>query len=197
MDCFFFVGPETDKVDEAFERLLDGKAVTSIVLPVGFQRQLVVRRAHPDRLVCRFTFEELCQRDVGASDYRAVAQAFPIVLLENIPRLNLTQHNEARRFITLIDELYEQRCAIMCCAHYPPDQLFLDGQEDPTPPSAVEIKVAEAFGIDVAQSFGKPVASLASVRELSFAFQRASSRLSEMCSAKWWEQALQNSSAKD
>jgi protein AFG1 len=182
MDCFFFVGPENDKLDEAFERLLDGKAATSLQLSVGFKRHLVVHRAHPDGLVGRFTFEELCQRDVGAADYRAVAQEFSIVLLENIPRLNLTQHNEARRFITLVDELYEHRCAIMCSAHYSPDQLFLDGQQDPTPPSALEVKVAEAFGIDVAQSFGKPVASLASVRELSFAFQRASSRLSEMCS---------------
>lgn len=197
MDCFFFVGPENDKLDEAFERLLDDKDATSIQLPVSFQRHLVVQRAHPDRLVGRFTFEELCQRDVGASDYRAVAQAFPIVLLENIPRLNLTQHNEARRFITLVDELYEHRCAIMCSAHYPLEKLFLDAQQDPTPPSALEVKVAEAFGIDVAQSFGKPVASLASVRELSFAFRRASSRLSEMCSAKWWEQALQNHNAND
>jgi protein AFG1 len=190
MDNFFFVGPENNKLDEVFQRLLDGKAATSMRLAVSFQRQIVVQRAHPDCLVCRFSFAELCQRDVGAADYRAVAQTFPVVILERIPQLNLTQHNEARRFITLIDELYEQKCALMCSAEYPPEELFLNRHQDPAPPSAIEIKVGEAFGIDVAQSSGKPVGSLASVRELSFAFQRASSRLSEMCSAKCWDQAL-------
>ena len=190
MDSFFFVGPQNDKLDEAFERLLNGATQTSMKLPVGFQRHIVVHRAHPEGLVGRFTFEELCQREVGAADYRAVAQKFSVVLVENIPRLNLKQHNEARRFITLVDELYEHQCALMCSAYYPPEDLFLDSHEDSAPPSAIEIKVGEAFGIDVAQSTGNTVGALASVRELSFAFQRASSRLSEMCSRKWWDQAL-------
>ena len=88
------------------------------IVPVGFQH-IAVHRAHPEGLVGRFTFEELCQRDVGAADYRAVAQKFSVVLVENIPRLNLKQHNEARRFITLVDELYEHQCALMCSAYYP------------------------------------------------------------------------------
>ena len=190
MDSYFLVGPENSKMDEVFERLLDGKPATTMALAVCFQRQIVVERAHPDSLVGRFSFAELCRRDVGAADYRAIAQTFPVVMLDGIPQLNLTKHNEARRFITLVDELYEQKCALMCSADYPPEELFLDRHEDPNPPSAIEIKVGEAFGIDVAQSSGKPVASLASVRELSFAFQRASSRLSEMCSAKWWDAVL-------
>ena len=190
MDSFFLVGPEINKMNEVFDSLLDGKPATPIELAVSFQRRITVERAHPDSLVGRFSFNELCRRDVGAADYRAVAQTFPIVMLEGIPQLNLTKHNEARRFITLVDELYEQKCALMCSADYPPEELFLDRNEDPSPPTAIEIKVGEAFGIDVAQSSGKPVGSLASVRELSFAFQRASSRLSEMCSAKWWDQAL-------
>lgn len=190
LDSFFFVGPKKNVADRVFEFLLDGEEATSMQLPVSFQRHIVVPRAHPDSVVCRFTFAELCQRDVGAADYRAVAEKFQVVVLEDIPQLNLTQHNEARRFITLVDELYEKKCVLVCSSDYPPEELFLNQHQDAAPPSAIEIKVGEAFGIDVAQSSGKPVASLASVRELSFAFQRASSRLSEMCSAKWWDEVL-------
>ena len=53
----------------------------------------------------------------------------------------------------------------------------------------IEVKVGEMFGIDVAQSSGKTVGDLASVRELAFAFERASSRMTEMCSKSWWQKA--------
>ena len=55
---------------------------------------------------------------------------------------------------------------------------------------SMETKVGELFGIDVAQSSGKTVGELASVRELSFAFRRAASRLTQMCSRQWWDQVL-------
>ena len=49
------------------------------------------------------------------------------------------------------------------------------------------------FGIDVAQQGGAPVGALASVRELSFAFERSSSRIFEMCSRSWWNRVLDSS----
>ena len=67
-----------------------------------------------DQKVASFTFEELCDKDLGASDYSAIAKEFDIVVLQDIPTLNLEAHNRARRFITLIDELYEGKCAILC-----------------------------------------------------------------------------------
>jgi protein AFG1 len=188
---FFFVGSEIDKFDETFERLLDGELEIPMVLQVGFQRSLTVKRAHPERLVARFTFAELCRREVGAADFRAISTKFRIIAIEDIPRLNLKYHNEARRFITLVDELYESRCALMCSSVYSADNLFLDSHNDPDYlPSEIEVKVGEAFGIDVAQSTGNTVGELASVRELSFAFRRASSRLSEMCCRPWWDEVL-------
>lgn len=191
MDSFFFVGSESaSELDAVFLRLLDGKTETRMELDVGFKRSLVVERAHPDGLVGRFQFDELCRRDIGAADYRAIAQRFHVVMVEDIPRLNLKQHNEARRFITLIDELYENRCALICSAEHPAEDLFLESYEDSFVPSEVELKIGETLGIDVAQSRGKALGEIASVRELSFAFRRASSRLSEMCSRKWWDEAL-------
>lgn len=195
MDSFFIVrGTDTEseqKLDETFNNLLDSNAVKSVKLKVRFQRQLIVERAHPCGIVARFSFEELCRRDIGSADYQAVANYFQVILIENIPRLNLKNHDEARRFITLIDELYEHKCALMCSADYEAEDLFLARYEDEEDSvTEMELKVGEKFGIDVAQSNGMIVNELASVKELAFAFQRASSRLIEMCSKSWWNEVL-------
>merc|ERR1712150_355261 len=166
----------------------NGIAEKSVKLEVRFQRSLVAKRAHPAGIVARFSFEELCRRDVGSSDYQAIADYFQVVLIENIPRLNLKKHDEARRFITLIDELYEHKCALMCSAEFSTEKLFLASYDDEENSiTEVEVNVGEKFGIDVAQSNGMTVNQLASVKELEFAFRRASSRLVEMCSKSWWD----------
>lgn len=164
-------------------------------LNIGYGRTLDIKHGNSkDNLVCRFTFDELCHVELGSSDYNAIASQFKIIMLEEIPLLTLKEHDQARRFITLIDELYEGKCCLMCLAIAGPDDLFVDHTK--TIPSSststeqqddIETKVGEMFGIDVAQSNGKTIGELASVRELSFAFRRASSRLVEMTSKAWWE----------
>merc|ERR1712224_618459 len=67
-------------------------------------------------IMSRFSFAELCDTGRGAFDYRVIARAFDVVIVEDIPTMNLDEHNRARRFITLIDELYEGRCALLCSA---------------------------------------------------------------------------------
>ena len=59
------------------------------------------------------TFEELCDRPLGASDYIEICQAFHTVIIRNIPQLNLKVKSQARRFITLIDTLYDNKVGIM------------------------------------------------------------------------------------
>ena len=207
LDEFFFVSDENGGFDNAskqcgdiFEQLLDGASACPIELDVAFGRTISVRQAHPDGIVGRFTFDELCNVELGSSDYRLIAQEFQFVIIEEIPTLTLKEHDQARRFITLVDELYEAGCALVCTAVAPPDELFT-GREGVTPQQqkfaqeknvsdeSIEAKVGEMFGIDVAQSNGKTVGELASVRELAFAFERASSRLTEMCSKSWWRKA--------
>ena len=55
------------------------------------------------------TFEELCDRPLGASDYIEICQAFHTVIIHNVPLLNMKLKSQARRFITLIDTLYDNR----------------------------------------------------------------------------------------
>eukprot|EP00797_Seminavis_robusta_P014945 Sro224_g091550.3 (366) ;mRNA; r:18488-19585 len=168
----------------------------SFDLPVGFGRTLTVTRGIR-HLVGIFDFEQLCDTDVGASDYRAIARHFAIVVVQNVPPLSTYHHNRARRFITLVDELYEGKCALLCSTTTvltTPDDLFetpatsVISSDDTTSSDDV---VQEALGLeDVQTQGGQPVSTLASVRELAFAFQRAASRITEMTSTRWWNQEL-------
>ncbi|KAL3779095.1 hypothetical protein ACHAW5_002341 [Stephanodiscus triporus] len=167
-----------------------------LTLQVNFQREIRVARYHSN-VIARFTFDELCTTELGSSDYHAIANHFHIVMIEDIPRLTLAYPDRARRFITLIDELYEAGCCLACTAVDIPDRLFvgkpIDSDGDSNEISDSTDKVAETsdheiLAVDVAQARGFSVGELASVKELSFAFGRAASRLLEMCSKTWWEE---------
>lgn len=77
--------------------------------------------------VARFGFEELCAQPLGPADYVAIAQHFRTVILDDIPRLGPNRRDEARRFVTLIDELYEHRVQLVCSAEAEPDRLCEKG----------------------------------------------------------------------
>jgi protein AFG1 len=183
----FWTQPEkVEPMVTALVEQMDVSKADAVELDVGFRRTLTASTVYGGDRMARFSFEELCDRDLGAQDYRAIAQKFDIVVLEDIPYLNLEQHNIARRFITLIDELYEGKCALLCSSPTAsPMDLF---QAEPRKGKMEEINVG--LGIDVATQGGTAVGALASVRELGFAFERASSRLFEMCSPDWWDRIL-------
>jgi predicted ATPase len=118
-------------------------------------------------------------------------------MIENIPHLNLKYPDRARRFITLIDELYEAECCFVCSAVDVPDRLFItnsteeESNKDLTKSANNEVSMdGSILAVDVAQSQGIALGSLASVKELSFAFRRAASRIVEMSSKSWWEKKL-------
>lgn len=188
--CSSFFTTSTDISSQMTTELLQqiGLEVPSpIELDVGFKRTLKVQRAYSERVAC-FSFDELCDTDLGAMDYRAIAKKFEIVVLEDIPILDLEGHNRARRFITLIDELYEGKCALLCSsleAESPMDLFQTTRGKNPFDDDAETV-----HGVDVATQGGTAIGALASVRELEFAFERASSRLFEMCSRSWWDRKL-------
>lgn len=93
-------------------------------LEVLFGRQLEVRRSKQGAAI--FTFEELCDRPLGAADYIALAQAFHTVYVADVPEMSRYTMNQARRFITLVDELYNNRCVMVCTAAVSEDHLFAD-----------------------------------------------------------------------
>lgn len=74
--------------------------------------------------MARFTFEELCGQPLGAADYATLARAFPTVLLSDVPRMDARHLTQARRFIILLDELYEHRVKLVCTAAAEPQNLF-------------------------------------------------------------------------
>jgi protein AFG1 len=178
------------QIDEIVDRLRDGRPEISKDLDVGYQRTLTVSSADGEGLVGRFQFEELCDRDLGASDYRSLARHFAIVVVEGVPIMTLQEHNKARRFITLVDELYEAKTALLISAAAPPNAIFLDNTEQAI--SIGDDNGEDKLGVDKAVSQGGHAATaLASVRELSFAFRRAASRLTEMTSRSWWDKRVQ------
>ena len=78
--------------------------------------------------VARFGFEALCGRPLGPADYLALATHFHTLLLDGVPRLGPENFDEARRFITLVDALYEHRCKLIASAEAAPDLLYERGE---------------------------------------------------------------------
>ena len=74
--------------------------------------------------IARFDFADLCAKPLGASDYIAVAQAFHTVILDGIPRMGFPERNEAKRFIILIDTLYDHRVKLLASAAAQPPELY-------------------------------------------------------------------------
>ncbi len=77
--------------------------------------------------VGRATFWDLCAQPLGPADFLAIAGAVRVLILEDIPQLSSTNYNEAKRFVTLIDALYEARVRLIASAADLPERLYLEG----------------------------------------------------------------------
>jgi predicted ATPase len=73
---------------------------------------------------CMFHFEELCDANLGAADYMALAGQFHTVLVHDIPQFDYRNRNQMRRFITLIDVLYDSKVQLVCSADAAPAHLY-------------------------------------------------------------------------
>lgn len=72
-------------------------------------------------------FDRLCGSALGAADYLRLSQAFQTLILENVPQMGPDMRNEAKRFVTLIDALYETRTKLIMSAEVAPPDLYVDG----------------------------------------------------------------------
>lgn len=75
----------------------------------------------------RVGFHDLCGAMLGPGDYLAVANAVKLLVLEDIPRLSRSNFNEAKRFVTLIDALYEAKTRLIVSASAQPEMLYVEG----------------------------------------------------------------------
>lgn len=78
--------------------------------------------------VARATFWDLCGRPLGPADYLALADAVRVLIVEDIPRLSAENYNPARRFVTLVDALYEARVRLIASAADEPERLYIEGE---------------------------------------------------------------------
>jgi cell division protein ZapE len=85
-------------------------------------RRLIVPAAAEG--VARFDFAQLCGTALGSGDYLALATHFHTLVLDRIPVLSAERSDEARRFSTLIDALYEHRVKLVASAEAKPDALY-------------------------------------------------------------------------
>ncbi|KAF7305969.1 Mitochondrial ATPase [Mycena chlorophos] len=158
--------------------------------------------------VTSFTFDQLCDASLGAADYLTLAAHFHTIGITDIPTLTLASKNQARRFISLIDALYEARCRLVCIAETRPEEMFFPDAVAGDSELAVDALHAESvsetregYRPNVAaydapqmqrpdehmrqQSVALDTLAIFSGQEEQFAFKRALSRLIEMTSASY------------
>lgn len=112
-------------LDDAFEQLTRGAMPRTETLQVMGRAVTVPLAAEG---VARFDFDSLCGAALGPGDYLAVASRYHTLILDGIPRLSPDNYDVARRFITLVDTLYEHRVNLIASAAAMPDQLYRQGE---------------------------------------------------------------------
>ena len=120
----------TEQTREAFFRLTDYapediKHVPSAEIDVGGGRKLFVPKSLKG--VGVFSFKRLCAEARGAADYLAIARAYHTVIIVGIPRMGPDNRNEAARFVTLIDALYENKVKLFVAADAEAEELYSAG----------------------------------------------------------------------
>jgi cell division protein ZapE len=73
--------------------------------------------------VARFSFAELCEQPLGPADYLKIAHNFHTLLIDRVPILGRDNRNEAKRFVILIDALYENKVKLIASAEAEPETL--------------------------------------------------------------------------
>ncbi len=114
------------KLDDYFHNLI-GKQIESSN-PVLRIESREIRALHLAEGVVWFDFQTLCGGPRSQNDYLEIANTFHTVILSGVPYMPPRLTNEARRFIWLIDVLYDHRVKLILSAELPPDQLYTEGQ---------------------------------------------------------------------
>ena len=108
-------------LDEAWRRLAGGHAGAAQELALKGRTLRVPRAAMG---VARFSFHDLCEQPLAAADYLRIAHEFHTIILDRIPVMTFDDRNAAKRFIILIDTLYDMNVKLIASAAAEPDALY-------------------------------------------------------------------------
>ena len=112
------------QIKQVWQELTGGQDETFTLHVKG--REVVLPHFHNG--VARVPFYELCGRPLGAADYLELAEKVRVLILQDIPQLGRSNFNEAKRFVTLIDTLYEAKVKLICSAAASPEMLYIEGE---------------------------------------------------------------------
>ena len=112
-------------VEAAWSRLIGAATPREACLTVQ-GRDMCLRRTAAG--TARASFARLCGQPLGPADYLRLAQSFQTLILENVPQMSPENQNEAKRFVTLIDALYETRTKLIMSAAVEPHALYVSGK---------------------------------------------------------------------
>ncbi len=118
------LGPKTDaRMDAIWQSLIRPNTPVMVTLEVqGRQFELLSASG-----AARASFAQMCQQARGAADYLEVASRFSTFMLDNVPQMSPDKRDEAKRFVTLIDALYEAKTKLVMSAEVPAEELYLAG----------------------------------------------------------------------
>ncbi len=111
-------------LEETFQALAGGAPGVPETLSINGRRLAVPCQANG---VARFSFAELCGHPLGPADYLRIACCYQTVILSGIPTMGPDRRDEAKRFATLVESLYEQRAKLVCAAEAAPAGLYPKG----------------------------------------------------------------------
>ncbi|KAK2179498.1 hypothetical protein NP493_484g00031 [Ridgeia piscesae] len=183
----YFVTSECDakyELDRIYEDLVSKeKAEEGPQTLTVMGRKLHLKKTCGSIVDC--TFEELCMKPLGAVDYLEIASTFDTLILRDIPNLTLERKTEGRRFITLIDAIYDTKMQLVCSAETKADDLFLSGKLSEADALQARVLMGD-LDIDVGSE--NAAASIFTGEEEMFAFERVRSRLAEMQTEEYWNE---------
>jgi len=113
-----------DFIQQTYKELTNFAAIQAGVLQV-LGRKIFLSAVYGD--VALTSFNELCVKSLGAADYLEISSEFSTLIMAGIPKLSPEKRNEAKRFMTLIDALYEHKVKLICTAEVPAQDLFTEG----------------------------------------------------------------------
>ncbi|PIS50042.1 hypothetical protein CJI97_004730 [Candidozyma auris] len=180
-----------------------------------YNRQSYIPHTFNDQTVCYLDFDYICRGLFSSSDYISLASVFRTVIVDNVPVMTTKMKNEARRFITLLDALYEAKCQFFMRSEAEIDKLFFPEENGNLEDNYTAVQQEEMFAKTAIatmnpyrpnissydQEYAKEFEDMSTERsntvnfsntraftgeDEKFAYKRAVSRISEMVGSDHW-----------